>query len=115
MSVKWERRGHLCLHFPLSFAGLLIRVQAGAVPGVCGLLHVRPAQGAAQPVSAAHQAVRRLHLPAKLDRGQTGAAQPHAIHDLPQQGRVGMQHFVAVCVCVCGLLCIGICVVCFIY
>ena len=69
----------------LSPAGLLVCVQAGAVAGVCRLLHVRAAQDATQPVSAAPQDARRVHLPAQLDRGQAGAAQLHALHELPQQ------------------------------
>lgn len=85
--------------FSVRLAGLFIRVQAGAVPGVRRLLHVRSSEGIAQPVSPAHQNTRGLHLPTELDHGQRDA-QPRACHDLSQQGQV--------CCCsaiVCGRCC----------
>lgn len=68
-------------------SGLFLCVQARAVSGIRGMLHVCSSEDAAQPVSRSHQDSRRLHLQTQLDHGQR-PAQPSACHDLPQQGQV---------------------------
>lgn len=70
--------------FSVYLVGLLVCVQARAVPGVCRLLHVCSSENITQPVSPTYQSTRGLHLPTKLDHGP-GDAQPCSCHDLPQQ------------------------------
>lgn len=73
--------------FCVYLVGLLVRVQARAVPGLCRLLHVCSSENTAQPVSPTSQNARRVHLQNKLDHGPR-ATKPCACHDLPQQGQV---------------------------
>lgn len=68
--------------FPLIILGLFICVQARAVSGICGMLHVCSSEDATQPVYRTHQNTRGLHLQTQLEHGQR-AAQPYACHDLP--------------------------------
>lgn len=70
--------------------GLLLRVQARDEPGVHRLLHVRPPQDAAQPVSRTHQAARGLRVHAQLDSGQNGTDPPGHECQPPGQRQVGL-------------------------
>lgn len=75
--------------FFFSSLGLFLRVQAGDESVVHWLLHVRPPEDAAQPVSGPHQAARGLRVHAQLDSGQNGTDPPGHECQPPRQRQVG--------------------------